>query len=262
MRVDVHTHAYHPKIAGKVLAMLQGHYGITPKGDGTLDDLLARSRAAGLDKVVVHTAATAPAQVIPANNWAMEITRDHPEVVGFGSLHPDFDDNAGEIERLRRNGVTGLKFHPEFQGFSLNDPAFYRLMELVPDDFTLMIHVGDRLPPDQNPSCPYKLRDLRRAFPGPRIIAPHFGGWLHWEHVVQTLCGQDVYIDISSSLPFMEPAQALTILDAHPADRILFGTDYPLFDPAEEIERLERVLGLKPAQVERILTNGAAVVSG
>ncbi len=262
MYVDVHTHAYHPKIAHKVLDMLRGHYGIQPKGDGTLDDLLVRTKAAGLDKVLVHTAATTPTQVVPANNWAIELTQSHEQVQGFGSLHPGFPNNAAEIERLRQNGVHGLKFHPEFQGFFLNDPGFYRLMELVPDDFTLMIHVGDKLPPDENPSCPYKFRDLRRAFPGPTLVAPHFGGYLHWEHVVEALCGEDIYIDISSSLPFMDPAQAKAILGAHPEDRILFGTDYPLFDPLEEIERMGRDLGLSGAKVERILANGAALVTG
>ena len=146
MRIDVHTHAFHPKIAQKVLDQLSDHYGITPVGDGTVDDLLARAAHADLEKVMLHTAATDPSQVVPANNWAIELTRKHPEVVAFGSLHPDYQDNEREIERLTKAGITGLKFHPDFQGFFLDSPAFYQLMEMVPKRFTLMIHVGDDLP--------------------------------------------------------------------------------------------------------------------
>ena len=75
MRYDVHTHAFHPKVATRVVEQLARHYDVTPVGDGTLDDLSARVAAAGLDRFVVHTAATDPAQVIPANNWAIEIQR-------------------------------------------------------------------------------------------------------------------------------------------------------------------------------------------
>ena len=80
MRIDIHCHAFHPKIADKVTAQLDEHYGIRPVGTGTCEDLLARARRAGLDKVVVLGAATDPSQVIPANNWAIGLQREHPEV--------------------------------------------------------------------------------------------------------------------------------------------------------------------------------------
>ena len=64
MLLDIHTHAYHPKIADKVLAMLEDHYGIHPVGSGLVEDCIARAKRAGLDKVVVHNAATSPP---PAN---------------------------------------------------------------------------------------------------------------------------------------------------------------------------------------------------
>lgn len=250
MFYDVHTHAFHPKIAHKVTAQLQDHYGIPPVGNGTLEDLLKRERNAGIDKVFLHTAATDPSQVIPANNWAIALNDDYSEVTAFGTMHPDFECPEKEFDRLEAKGVKGIKFHPDFQKFRLDDPAFYRLMEMINGRFLLMFHVGDSLPPDQNPSCPRKIAALRRDFPKSRIIAAHLGGYQHWKYVPEHLCGKDIWLDTSSSLPFITDDELKAIFDTHPHERILFGSDYPLFDPSEAIYRLQSRLGLSDTQLE------------
>ncbi|WP_022661789.1 amidohydrolase family protein [Paucidesulfovibrio longus] len=254
MYYDVHTHAFHPKIAHKVTAQLQDHYGIPPVGSGTLEDLLERERKAGIDRFFLHTAATDPAQVIPANNWAIDLHSKHAEVVAFGTMHPSFDEPEKEFDRLESKGIQGIKFHPDFQGFRLDDPAFYELMEMINGRFLLMFHVGDTLPPDENPSCPRKLAAIRRAFPKSRIIAAHLGGYQHWKYVPEHLCGLDIWLDTSSSLPFISDAELAAIFDRHPKDRILFGSDYPLFDPSEAMHRLQTRLKLSDAQLETHLS--------
>lgn len=261
MRLDVHTHAFHPKIADKVLSQLDDHYGIPPVGSGTVKDLLARVRRAGLDGAVVHTAATTPDQVVPANNWAIELARTHPEIVPFGSLHPAYPDNEREVNRLLAAGIKGLKFHPDFQGFFLDDPAFARIMEMIGDRFLLMIHVGDSLPPEKNPSCPIKLAALRRNFPAPRIIAAHMGGYLHWPWALTHLAGQDVYLDTSSTLPFIDDGLLQDLWRRHPRERILFGSDYPLFDPGAELHALQQRLALSDSALDDLVANADALFS-
>jgi len=253
---DTHTHVFHPKIAEKAINQLHTHYGIHPQGSGVLADLLARADNAGIGRVVVHTAATDPSQVIPANNWAMDMERQSKRVTAFGTLHPDYAEPEKELARLRAAGIKGLKFHPDFQGFFLDDPKFYRLMEIIGNEFTLMIHVGDTLPPDKNPSCPIKMAKLRRAFPGPRIIAAHLGGYSHWRCVVENLAGMDVFFDTSSSLSFIDDATLRELIAKHPADQLLFGSDYPLFDPADEIALVERRVVPLGVRLDDLLTAG------
>ena len=139
MRYDVHAHAFHPKIAAKTLVHLEQHYGISPIGTGLLEDLLERERRAGVDRVVVHSAATTPVQVRMANDWAMTIQRENMGVVvAFGTLHPDLGDWLNELELLKAAGIKGLKFHPEFQGFWLDDPRLKDIMEASQNDFVFM----------------------------------------------------------------------------------------------------------------------------
>ncbi|MHC1701201.1 MAG: amidohydrolase family protein [Humidesulfovibrio sp.] len=259
MFTDTHCHVFHPKIAAKALTQLEGHYGIRPQGTGLLDDLLTRADRAGIARVVVHTAATDPSQVIPANNWALELMRQSPRVTAFGTLHPDYPEPEQELDRLARAGVKGLKFHPDFQGFFLDDPKFYALMERIGSRFMLMIHVGDTLPPEQNPSCPVKLARLRRAFPGPAMIAAHLGGYRHWDFAVEHLAGLDVYMDTSSSLRFVADDTLRALVARHPAERLLFGSDYPLFDPSDEIGLIEQRLVPLGLRLDDLLAAGSTL---
>ncbi|ADU62450.1 MAG: amidohydrolase family protein [Pseudodesulfovibrio sp.] len=261
MYIDIHMHAFHPKISGKVLAQLEDHYAITPVGTGLVDDLLARIERAHLDTAVVLTAATTPAQVIPANNWSLSIKRDHPQLIPFGTVHPGFDAMEQELDRLEANGIKGLKFHPDFQGFRLDDPALYDVMEMVGDRFVCLFHVGDALPPEENPSCPRKLAQLRKVFPAPVMIAAHMGGYLHWEYALEHLAATDVLVDSSSTLDFVDDPMLLRLYRAFGSRRILFGSDYPLFDPGTELERLQRRLNLSSGELEAILSNAGDILA-
>lgn len=253
MRIDVHAHAFHPKIAHKVVKQLEGHYGINPVGTGKADDLIARMDKAGLDKAVVLTAATSPDQVIPANNWAIELKESEPRFIPFGTIHPDFDRNEEELDRLEQNGIKGLKFHSDFQGFRMDDSSLFEVMEMVQDRFICMFHVGDTLPPDENPSCPIKMAALRKAFPKPVMIAAHMGGYQHWNYALEHLADSGVYVDCSSVLDFVDDDMLGRLFSEFPRDRILFGSDYPLFDASLEIQSMSRRLGLSDSQMDDLL---------
>jgi len=254
--LDIHTHAFHPKIASKVLGQLEAHYGIAPVGTGLADDLLKRLDAAGIGRAAVLVAATSPAQVIPANNWALELAAAEPRIIPFGTIHPGFADFEAELARLHRAGVKGLKLHADFQGFRLDDPALFPILESAAGRFAVLFHVGDRLPPGLNPSCPATLAALKRAFPKLTVIAAHLGGYLHWAQALLHLAGTDVYLDTSSSLPFIDDRLLTAILDRHPPERVLFGSDYPLFDPGEELQRLRSRLRLGSERMDLLLNAG------
>ncbi len=260
MFIDTHTHVFDPKIAHKVLSQLEEHYSILPVGNGFAEDLLKHLNDAKLDKAVVLTAATAPAQVIPANNWAIHLDKTYERFIPFGAIHPEFDRMEAELDRLERNGIKGLKFHPDFQSYRMDDPALYDVMEMVEDRFICLFHVGDALPPEQNPSCPRKLAALRKAFPKPTIIAAHMGGYLHWNEAIEHLAATDVYVDSSSVTSFVDDALLKKLFNTFGKERILFGSDYPLFDAGTEIDALKKRLALSNGDLETLLTNASSIL--
>ena len=119
--------------------------------------------------------------------------------------------------------------------------------------------MGDRLPPEQNNSCPAKVAAIIRDFPKLTVIAAHMGGYLHWRYALEHLIGKDVYIDTSSTLSFIDDDTLGRIFAGHPRERILFGSDYPLFDPGEEIVRLRTRLSLRDSELEQLLSTGASL---
>ena len=265
MYIDIHTHAFHPKIAHKAVDHLNSFYSITCSGDGTIANLLEREKEAGLEKCVVLCAATAPAQVIPANNYAISLQREHPEqVIAFGTVHPAYENWEKELARLKAAGIRGIKLHPDFQSFWLDDPRLLPIFEAAQKDFVFEIHIGDKTTPDKNPSCPYKLASILRQFPGIRVIAAHFGGYRMWAHALDALAGnrfENLWFDTSSTTPFATPELAHKLLNTFPRERILFGTDWPLYDPVEERQRLQTLGGLSDSEMEVIMSNASALLA-
>ncbi len=255
MFTDIHTHAFHPKIAAKAIEHLNEHYKVCCAGTGTIEDLKTRAAGAGIDRFVVLCAATAAAQVIPANNYAIALQEAHEEVIAFGTLHPDDVHWQKQLARLRQYGIKGIKLHPDFQHFWLDDPRLLPIFEEAQHDFFFEIHIGDTISPAKNPSCPYKVAHLLDTFPHLRIIAAHLGGYRQWDHALKTLVGRDIWLDTSSTTPFLPPNMLKEILRKHPHERILFGSDYPLYDPCEEMQRLQKNAALSDTTLEQFLSN-------
>lgn len=218
MYIDIHTHAFHPKIAHKAVDHLNDFYSVNCAGDGTIAHLLERERKAEMEKCVVLCAATAPAQVIPANNYAITLQKEHEDrVIAFGTVHPGYEDWESELKRIKAAGIRGIKLHPDFQSFWLDDPRLLPIFEAAQKDFVFEIHIGDKTTPAQNPSCPYKLAAILRQFPGMRVIAAHFGGYRMWAHALDALSGnrfENLWFDTSSTTPFATPLLAKKLLGA------------------------------------------------
>ena len=91
LRIDIHTHAFHPRIAARAVASLERTYGLRCQASGLLADLERQEQAAGIDRYALLCAATSASQVVPANNYAIEVHgSDAGCGVAFGTLHPGF----------------------------------------------------------------------------------------------------------------------------------------------------------------------------
>ncbi len=258
-RIDIHAHAFHQKIAEKATLQLKEHYKMLPVGNGTWEDMVPRLKACGIQYSTVLSAATKKEQVEPANKYAVSLMKT-PGVIPFGTMHPDYEDIDGMLAYLWDNGVRGIKLHPDFQGFRLDDPRLDKLFGAIEGRFTLLVHVGDRLPPKENPSCPYKVAAIHKKYPKLQMVAAHFGGVWHWQYVLDAMQGMnDIYMDTSSTL-FAIPQDLLEqIYHAFPKENFLFGSDYPLGDCANEIRLLQERLRLSDTEIEGIMTNANAL---
>jgi len=259
VRIDVHTHAFHHKIAAKATEQLLKHYKHPVSGTGTKEDLISFLDKAKIEKSFVYSAATIPEQVVPANNWAISLS-ENPRFVPFGTLHPDYKEWESELDRLEKHGIKGLKFHPDFQNFNLDSKRMFPIYEAASGRFIVTFHIGDIHHPDKNPSSPQKFATILRNFPNLTAIAAHCGGFAHWEWVKESLSGFHFYMDTSSTLRFISDQLLNEILNAFPEDFFLFGSDYPLGDPVTEIRLLEEKAKFSEDKIERLLQRGAKLL--
>ncbi len=262
MRTDIHTHIFHPKVAAKALARIAA-VGFAPVGTGVLEDLLPRLAKAGIERAAAHIAAISGDQVIAANNFAVALLRGQsassPRLIPFGTVHPGCPRWPEELDRLEKAGIRGIKLHPNFQSLAFDDPRLFPIMEAIGARFTVMCHVGCEPPLEKNPASPYKLRTLIDRFPKIRFIAAHMGGYANGKAALEALAGKDIWLDTSNTRNLPQP-ELRAILRKHPRERVLFGSDYPLYDPAEEVPAQQRRLGLSDAEMEQLLTNADALL--
>lgn len=230
---DVHTHIFPAKIAEKAVSFLENYYHHQWPGGGDIDDLLAGMDKAKVGTSLIFSCATKPEQVIPANDFLAAAQNAHNgRFYAFGTLHPDYKDIAGEIQRIKDMGLKGIKIHPDFQHIYIDEPKMMRLYELAGSELPLMIHMGDRR---TDFSSPWRLAKVLDAMPELKIIAAHFGGYSEWDEVEKHLVGRNVWFDTSSTFWELPAENARKIALAHGTDKILFGSDYPASLPEQAI---------------------------
>jgi len=250
MIIDMHAQVYPPKIARKAVGAVGLYYNIPMRHSGTPEDLLANADAAGIDKMVIHSVATAPQQVRAVNAFVAQTAAACPErLTGFMTLHPDCEQIPQLAEEALQLGLKGLKLHPDFQHFDCDSPAAMRLYEVIEGRMPLLIHAGDYRTGYTKPA---RIARIKRTFPNLDIVAAHLGGWSEWGNGIRELADLGIYVDTSSSLYAIRPGFARLIMDTFGMERVLFGTDYPMWDAKTELERLLEV-PMTPEEREMLL---------
>ncbi len=240
MLIDFHTHAFPEKLAHRAISKLcYDCGGVQPQTDGTLASLKEEMTKDGVDISVVQSIATNPAQQKNVNDFAIQMNRD-PAIVAFGSVHPDAPDALEELERIQAAGLKGIKLHPEYQGFFADDekmrPIYKKISQL---GLVTLFHAGE----DYGFTPPYHctpdtLRRALRWFDAP-VVAAHWGGLGCGQEVLETLCGENIWFDLSFGYSSMPKYLAQAIVDKHTPDRLLFGSDMPWHRPSMELKLLQ-----------------------
>ena len=256
MIIDTHCHVYPDKIAQKAAEATGHFYGIPPRMDGTVEALKQASQQVGIGHSVINSVATTAHQVSSINRYiAATVAENSGRMTGLGTLHPDSEDPERDIDQILSLGLKGIKLHPEIQGFCIDDPRILRFFEIAGERLPFLLHLGDKRYDKSNPN---RMKKVLESFPHVRFIGAHFAGWSIWEDATYELKGYDNLVaDSSSSLYAISPEKAVELIHAFGAERILFGTDYPLMSPVEEMERFDR-LELTAQEREKILWRNAA----
>ena len=252
MLIDFHTHCFPQKIANAAIEKLSfSSGGFEPHTNGTVSGLLEQMKKSGVDVSVVMSIATNAKQQEKVNNFAAEINKLEG-IVAFGSVYPKSEDAFSELERIRDLGLKGVKLHPDYQGFQVDDPDLRPLYKKISSlGLITLFHSGydyGFAPPYG--ATPEKMATAIKWFDSP-VIAAHWGGLNCSEGVLKYLCKTDVYLDTAFGYSHIPKYFVKEILDSHGADKILFGTDCP-WHTADMEMRLIDTLDISKEDLEKI----------
>ncbi len=247
---DVHVHIYPDKIAEKASRSVGAFYNIPmDQPDGSVGRVKSCIENTDITRCVVHSVAVRPGTVQSINNFIASTCEDHPEFVGFMTLHQDTEDVAAEIERACALGLRGIKLHPDTQGVNMDDERLMRVYEIAErKGLPLIIHCGDYR---YDYSHPRRLQHILHVFPNLVVNAAHFGGWSVYDYALEFLEHEKCYLDMSSSMRYLGPRRTRELVESYGYDRMLFGSDFPMWTPAHELE-VFRGLGFSEKALERM----------
>ena len=242
MIIDFHTHCFPDALAPRALSALEHNAEQTqmrPSTDGTAAGTQKLIATYGIDQAVVCNIATNAHQQPKVNSFAITLAQQKGALIPLGSLHPDFEDNKSEIERLMAAGIKGIKLHPDYITTEINDTKFDEIFSLCEDTGVFVVtHAGwDPVSPSHIHATPQGILDVITRHPKLKLVAAHMGGYACSDEVIEKLVGKDIYIDTSlSSHRANESENLIKILRHHSPDRLLFATDTPWSNPQKELE--------------------------
>lgn len=258
MIIDFHVHAFPDALAAKALPLLSKcSGGVKPNYDATISGLESYLAKNNVDYAVVLNIATNPHQERKVNDFAISLL-EKKNIIPFGSVHPDSPNALSELERLEKAGIRGVKLHPDYQHFFVDDEKMFPIYKKIAElGFITVFHAGvDIGYPNPVHCTPERLLRVLDLFDDAPVVAAHFGGWLLWDSVLEDLCGTKVYLDTAFSSGKMPPDYAKELIKAHGADKVLLGSDMPWSDTLDEV-RFVQSLDLSAEDEEKILSNNA-----
>ncbi|MBK1787342.1 amidohydrolase family protein [Prauserella cavernicola] len=260
MIIDAHAHVWPDAIAERALA---GNRlpGLSAVDDGKAGTLTDRMRANGVDRSLALGVSGTAKHVDATNRFVGSL--DRGRFTPMGTVHVDLSVEEN-LASLRAHGIHGVKVHPLFQGYGLMHPRLWELFEAFGPDIPVITHVGAGGSGAVNDlSNPSMLREIVTTFPDLRIVACHFGGYHMLAEAEEELDGLPIVLETSwpPSLASVSPETVRRIVRRHGSERIVFGSDWPMTDPAAEIAAI-RSLGLGDDAEQDILGGSLARVMG
>lgn len=257
MLIDFHTHCFADSIYEKAIeSLVKLSEGYTPVHNGSLSGLLGSMAESNVDISVVHSIATKAKQTEIINDWSISIKSDR--IIPFGTIHPDYEDFEKEIDRLKNSGIKGIKFHPDYQGFFVDDKKMYPIYEKTAQEGMIaLFHCGEDIAfPELVRNPPHRFKNVLIDIPNLKVVGAHMGGHRMFDEVAQLLTSMNLYLDTSFAHYILGDVKFEELIRKHGVERILFGSDSPWDDPNQQMNIIDS-LGFSSKEKDMIFYKNA-----
>ena len=256
MIIDFHTHIFPPQIkknrskyidSDPCFAILYSD----PKAKlATADELIASMDKDGVDiSVIVNYGWITHEMCVETNDYILESIARYPKrLIGFCAVQPNsYEAAIDEIERCVKGGIKGIgEMRPDIQLFDLMDKE---VMEPVVEvmrkhKLILLTHASEpvgHIYPGKGAVTPDMLYPFITSFPDLTIVCAHWGGGLPFYALMPEVkqAMKNVFFDTAASPYLYNPQVYNQVIQLVGADKILFGSDYPLLPQSRYLKEID-----------------------
>ena len=257
MIIDFHTHVLPPRIKNNrsyyvardsVFALI---YPDERAKMATAEELIGVMDRDGVDiSVIVNYGWGTHKLCVETNDYILESMARYPNrLIGFGAVLPGAPGALAEIERCARGGIRGvgeLRFDMPSLDFARKEVMQPLVEALQAHRLILLLHVSEpvgHVYPGKGGVTPERLYPFITNFPELPIVCAHWGGGLPFYTLMPEVreALENVYFDTAASPFLYRPEIYSQVSQLVGADRILFGSDYPLLPPGRLLREIDSI---------------------
>jgi len=276
--IDFHTHVFPPEVKKHRSDYIERDpcfailYSDPKARIATADELIASMDEAGVDiSVILNIGWTTHELCVETNDYIIDAVSRYPQrLVGFCAVQPQSAKAAAaEIERCARVGIRGVgEMRPDIQLFDLCDEVIMEPLAevLKAHKLVLLLHASEPIGheyPGKGGITPDILYPFIVSFPDLTIVCAHWGGGLPFYALmpeVKKAMG-NVYFDSAASPFLYTPEVYSQVIQLVGADRVLFGSDYPLLTQSRLLKEI-KALNLAEESKNLVLAGNALRLLG
>jgi len=276
--IDFHTHVFSPQIKKNRSKYIDSDpcfatlYSNPDAKLATADELIESMDKEGIDiSVIVNLGWTTHELCVETNQYILESIARYPDrLIGFCSVQPwSFEAAVTEIERCIEGGIRGVgELRPDMQLLDFTDEQVIKpfVEIMMKHKLILLTHASEPLGHDytgKGSITPDILYPFITNFPDLTIVCAHWGGGLPFYALMPEVkqAMKNVFFDTAAS-PFLYSPQIYSqVVQLVGADKILFGSDYPLLAQSRLLKEI-RSLDLSEETKNLILSGNARRLLG
>ena len=273
MIIDFHVHVFSPQIKNnrsKYVASdpcFASLYSNPAAKIATAEELIKSMDKEGIDiSVIVNLGWTTHELCVESNEYILESIARYPSrLIGFCIVQPwSLEAAIIEIERCAKGGMRGVgELRPDTQLIDFtNEQVTKPFVDImIKHRLILLTHTSEPVGhnyPGKGEVTPDILYPFITRFPDLTIVCAHWGGGLPFYALMPEVkqAMKNVFFDTAASPFLYSPQIYRQVVQLVGADKILFGSDYPLMPPGRLLKEI-KALDL-PEETKNLILSGNA----
>jgi len=199
------------------------------------------------------------------NRRLVEACSRFEELKPFGSINPSLPDWEYDLGRcIDEHNMPGIRLHPNYHGYTLEDPRVSRLFELAAKA-ELLIQIAAEMEDPRTQNAMLQVPNVDLA-PLPELMRAHAGARVQIlnhhsrsQLLKRLAAAPGIYFDTAR----VEGTDGVpTLVNSLPRGRVLFGSHAPFLIPEASLIRVHESGILDDAGLSAVLSENAMLAAG